>query len=932
MFVYQTLIESKKVSLLDGANHQKFLIQTLYKNGFSRDSILGIIKSHGKSTISIGHTGEIAIAELVGDTLNFVCREDIKGIITNIKAYNKTGIATPMRMAFSGYSGSVQGKDYSGAEVIAGYSYFRPFNWGIVAKIKTSEVNQPFYYIIIIAFLFAIVLSIFGAMMFIRITNPMLNNIIQNEEKLSITLNSIAEGVIATDENGLITGMNKSAEQLCGWNDSDALGKPLTEIYRIINSENRLPSNNPVKTVFETDFAVGMSNHTTLLSKDKMEYKIEECASPIKDKNGKIKGTVLTFSDISNKLAAQEELIESEYRYRRLFESAKDGILILDAETGMIVDVNPFLVELLGYSKENFIKKAVWEIGFFHDVIANKDNFLELQQKEYIRYDDLPLETAYGRKVNVEFVSNVYLVNHHKVIQCNIRDISARKEAEKILNSNEIKYSAFFDNSIDALFLSRPNGDILSANPAACFMLGRTEEELITEGRAGIVDINDPRLYTFLNECNSMGKARAELNLIRKDGTKFSAEITSAIFKDSNDNEGSCVIIRDITTTKLKEQELIIAREEAEESNKLITAFLRNMSHEIRTPLNGIIGFSSLLNAENISKDDIKDYSTIIIQSGNRLLDIINNVLELSKIQTSMIKIKLKPILINSVFSDFLSFFSPIAKAKNIVLNYHNLMDKHRTIYSDEVRLNQILMNLINNAIKFTITGNIDFGYEVTNNIIKFYVKDSGIGIAPELFKRIFNKFEQAEQSVSRNYEGAGLGLAICKGLVELLGGRIWVESELGTGSTFFFTLPYTHVALPFEAKIQSIEEYEYLSQRKILIVEDDLISSIFLRRIFTASDIEVIQAENGLQAIEIVKTVPEIDLVMMDIRMPIMDGIEASRQIKEIRPELPIIAQTAYASNDEREIILSSGMDDYLTKPIDSEKLRAIIKKYLVL
>jgi signal transduction histidine kinase len=376
--------------------------------------------------------------------------------------------------------------------------------------------------------------------------------------------------------------------------------------------------------------------------------------------------------------------------------------------------------------------------------------------------------------------------------------------------------------------------------------------------------------------------------------------------------------------------ELIIAKERAEESDNLKTAFLQNMSHEIRTPLNGIIGFSRLLNVEYISKDDIKEFTAMISLSGKRLLEIVNNVLDIARIQTGQVNIEQKPIIISSLFSDLKNFFSQLAKVKNISLKFHIPSGRYQAIYSDEAKLFQILTNLINNALKFTKSGNIDLGYEKKDNAIQFYVKDTGIGIPPEMYERIFDRFIQADQSLSRGYEGAGLGLAICKGLVELLGGRIWVESKINKGTTFFFTIPYTPETLPSQAEIKYSAIAVKPSKGKILMVEDDWISFQYLNRLLENSDITVIHAENGEEAVELVRKTPDISLILMDIKMPVMDGIEATKLIKQIRPDLPIIAQTAYAYNEEKDKILSAGCDDYLSKPFEKEQLNAIINKYL--
>jgi len=376
--------------------------------------------------------------------------------------------------------------------------------------------------------------------------------------------------------------------------------------------------------------------------------------------------------------------------------------------------------------------------------------------------------------------------------------------------------------------------------------------------------------------------------------------------------------------------ELVIAKEKAEESDRLKTAFLQNMSHEIRTPLNGIIGFSLLLNSETNTKDDILEFTDMINQSGKRLIEIVNNVLDISKIQTGQVVIEKTSISLSSLFTFITTFFSPLAKSKNIQLNYQNFDDANPNIFTDEVRLTQIFTNLVNNAIKFTKSGSINFGYEIKNGIIQFYVKDTGIGIPKELYDKVFDRFTQADQSLSRGYEGAGLGLAICKALVEMLGGRIWIESEVDEGTTFFFTLPYNIDDVPFQEEILYPQPTIKRTHGKILITEDDWISSQYLQKLLQNSDITVIHAENGEEAVEFVRNMPDIDLILMDIKMPVMDGIEATKIIKQMRPTMPIIAQTAYAFSEEKIRILNVGCDEYLAKPVALNKLMELIDKYI--
>jgi two-component system sensor histidine kinase/response regulator len=376
--------------------------------------------------------------------------------------------------------------------------------------------------------------------------------------------------------------------------------------------------------------------------------------------------------------------------------------------------------------------------------------------------------------------------------------------------------------------------------------------------------------------------------------------------------------------------DLEIAKHKVEQSDKLKTAFLQNMSHEIRTPLNGIIGFTSLLQDENNTTEEIQEYIDVITQSGKRLIELVNNILDISLIETAQTTIHKEAFSLNEMMNDLFSFYIPSASAKNIELNIEtpeNTVEK--LIFSDQLKIHQILSNLISNALKFTHKGSITYGYSIDDELIRFFVGDTGIGIPEESQEEIFNRFIQMDTSITRGYEGAGLGLSICKGLVEQLGGRIWVDSRKGVGSKFFFEVP-----LEYSDEVgfvsTEIAERKKSSCKKILIAEDDQASYVYLYRILKNEGNQILHAENGADAVWIVKNDPEIDLVLMDVKMPVMDGIEATKQITELRPELPIIAQTAYAFNEERSVIMKAGCKDYLSKPIDKEKLLKTLSKYL--
>ncbi len=368
-------------------------------------------------------------------------------------------------------------------------------------------------------------------------------------EYIDILLNHAHAPIIVWNSLLIIIHINQAFEKLSGYSGAELINKKVDILFPKDKIESTLEL---IKNTLLDDERTDIIE-IDILTKNKDLKTVLWNPANIFDNEGK--NIVATIAqDITNRKRSEEALTILETRYRRLFESAKDGILILNANTGKIIDVNPFLIELLGYSKENLIEKAIWEIGFFKDIAANEDKFIELQQKEYVRYENLPLETAGGRKINVEFVSNVYIVNHHKVIQCNIRDITERKKAEMAQLANEIKYRSLFENSMDAILLTSPGGKIFTANQEACRMFGYSKDEFIKLGRAGVVDITDPQLSGLLSERALNGKVYGELIFIRKDGTHFLAEISSSIFKDFEGFERTSMIIRDITARKHAEE------------------------------------------------------------------------------------------------------------------------------------------------------------------------------------------------------------------------------------------------------------------------------------------------------------------------------------------------------------------------------------------
>lgn len=379
--------------------------------------------------------------------------------------------------------------------------------------------------------------------------------------------------------------------------------------------------------------------------------------------------------------------------------------------------------------------------------------------------------------------------------------------------------------------------------------------------------------------------------------------------------------------------DLTKAKEQAEESDRLKSAFLANMSHEIRTPMNGIIGFSEMLNTDDLTQEQRKRYTQIIMESGQKLLQIVNDILDISKIETGQVILLEEEVNINNLLDDIFLFFQPKALAKNLEFKlFKGLPNDAAILTTDEMKLSQILINLITNALKFTFNGHIRIGYHAEGTNLQFFVEDTGIGINQEYQGKIFERFRQGEITVSKLNEGTGLGLAICKGFVDMMGGTINVKSSPRTGSTFYFSIPLKrHAKAKFKtAPITPPKCDRVLDHITILIAEDEEINFLYLKEILQPTRCKIIHARNGIEAVEYCQGNSAIDLVLMDIKMPVMNGYEATQRIKSIRPELPVIGQTAFALSEDRNKSIEAGCDDYISKPINKDLLLDLIQRYL--
>jgi PAS domain S-box-containing protein len=551
-----------------------------------------------------------------------------------------------------------------------------------------------------------------------------------------------------------------------------------------------------------------------------------------------------------------------------------------------------------------------------------------------------------GKKVfEVYKIPSFYQNGERKGLAVIGRDITELFETEQNLllakekaEESEEKFKLIFDKSLVAILIANDKGDFLSANNAAADLLGFPIEELLKMNVGDLKTTIKPDAHDRYHKYLELGEEKGEFDFFTKSEERKIAYYHAVRIK----SDFNLSMLINITNQKKTEQDLLIAKLHAEESDRLKSAFLANMSHEIRTPMNGILGFAELLKEPDLTGEQQQEYIKIIEKSGARMLNIINDIVDISKIESGLMKLAINETNVNEQIEYIYTFFKPEVESKGIRLAFRNALPaKEAILKTDREKVYAILTNLVKNAIKYTDKGSIEFGYSVVvdtghalsipqKSFLQFYVKDTGIGIPKDRQDAIFERFIQADMADVQARQGAGLGLAISKSYVELLGGKIWVEGEMGLGSTFYFSLPFNA-----ETVIETINQQfapsaitEPIRKLKILIAEDDEVSEMLIDITAKTLGKEILKVRSGVQAVEACRDNPDIDLILMDIRMPEMGGYEATKKIREFNKDVVIIAQTAYGLSGDREKAIEAGCNDYISKPINKEILLSIIHK----
>jgi PAS domain S-box-containing protein len=760
----------------------------------------------------------------------------------------------------------------------------------------------------------------------------------EQSELLRVTLSSIGDAVITTDRNGIVTFLNSMAQSLTGWTQEDAAGKPLDAVFKIVSEESRRTVENPATRALREGVVVGLANHTVLITKNGTARPIDDSAAPIRNDKGEITGVVLVFRDISERrrqeqraqdalsyaesiiatmrepfvvldqklcvksanlafyqtfhvsieetegfllydlgngqwniprlrtllegLLANSHLIHdfdvehdfpaigkkimllnarrfesvdsrpdlillaieditdrkqaelaiqtSEVRYRRLFETAQDGILILDANTLKIIDANPFMTGMLGYRHDEFLGKELWEIGLFGDKQASQAAYLELQQKGYIRYDHLLLETKNGEKAEVEFVSNVYQVGHRPIAQCNIRDISERSRLER-----------------------------------------KTHEQAIA-----LVDLHR-----------------------RKD------------------------------------------------------EFLAMLSHELRNPLAPIMNSVQLLRLEGEMNGLQQQACAIIERQLGQLVHLVDDLLEVSRISTGRIHLRRERLDVRTVVQSGVETVRPLIEQRRHVLAVH-FPALPIWIEGDSVRLEQVVVNLLNNAAKYTDErGHIWLTLQQEGTEAVLQVRDSGVGIAPELMPRIFDLFSQGERSLARSPGGLGIGLSLVQRLVELHGGKVAAFSALGHGSEFVVRLPALSTAEPRPPAPAAARAKPIGPSLRVLVVDDNVDTASSIEMLLKHSGHDVRTAHDGPTALEEAFDYRP-NVVLLDIGLPGLNGFEIAKRLRQ-QPALQnvvLVAMSGYGRESDLQRSFGAGFDHHLIKPGDFGRVLQILENVLEL
>ncbi len=761
---------------------------------------------------------------------------------------------------------------------------------------------------------------------------------LKNQKRLRKILDLVPHMIFLKDKNGKILMANQACANFYNTTPKKLVYSNIkdyhtnkSELNAILKTDKNVIENKQSVEIDELTLTDHLGNKR-IFKTTKIPF-----TDPLNQKTGALGISI----DITEQEQIELQKREMQEKYRLIVERGNDGIIIL--QNDIIVYSNKQAAKIFGQKMQDFVHKNIADfIGRSELKRLTETYFKSRTNKE----EDMPLETGFvkpdGNICYIELKISTFSLKSEKSRFIFIRDITRRKLIEQLHQRDKhILEQAQKIVKLGSWELNLENKEFYCSDEVYRILEVQNQQKRVkVNWLINFVPKEERKelFKAFLHAYRNNVQCEHQFPIITAKGNKKIIQAHSQIYSSDKKDKYFIGTWLDITERILAEEQLKKAKKKAEESDRLKSAFLANMSHEIRTPMNAIIGFANLLKIPDLDEQNKLEYLNHIIQSGDNLLNLINDIIDVSKIEAEQLKIEKARVNINELLNQLHSRYEELLTLKqpNEIKLYLEkaLSGEGISVESDPYRLQQVISNLLNNAIKFTKNGRIDFGYTLENKYIKFFVRDTGLGIPKEKEQFIFTRFGKLEDPERFNQSGTGLGLSISKSLIQLLGGDMWLNTNYKNGAEFFFTIPLNEIkqnkdTLRNKSNSKTDENLK-IKGKTILIAEDEILNYKLLETLVKRTGADVVWAKDGLQALDIVKSRSDIDLVFMDIKMPKMNGYEATKKIKQIKPKLPVIAQTAFAFADEKKRIIQSGCDRFLKKPLQKQEIYKALSDFL--
>ncbi len=743
----------------------------------------------------------------------------------------------------------------------------------------------------------------------------------RSEQKYRSLFEDVQDVFFQTDLEGILYEISPSVDRYLGYSREELIGNPVNELYCDIREREQmlkiLVLNHEIRdfnTRFKTryDEIIHASINARLL-----------CNSA--GKPDLIEGSI---RDITERVEAEENLRRREEKFHKLFENHSAVKIVFDPETQQIVEANHAATRFYGYSSDELRQMKVGDTN-----VATEEELTTLIEK-IITLGKLHFETRHrsndGSLKDVEVFASKITISGKDWLYTIVHDITARKQEEQLMRL----LGKAMERSSVGVMITDPEGGIEYVNPKFTRITGYRLDEIKGKNQWFLYSgKHSGETYHEMWETVLSGKEwNGEYPVKRKNGESYWANVNiTPVVNEKRQITHVVAMSEEITEKHNSLEALLASKEKAESTDKLKSAFISNISSEVRTPLNGILGFAEILVNEDFSKENKLNFIDIIKKSSTRLLNTVTSYNDISMIVSGNTKAFKKKFHLNSILNELKDEYSETCSSRGITLTVrHTDGPEDIQMYTDPDILGKILHYLLDNAVKYTLQGSIDFGFRKRNDIPGFYVTDTGIGIEKEKIKSIFDYTQQLDSLAAGGYAISGLGLPIARGMAQILGGEMFVESQKDKGSTFYFTLPADVVVTTVTKEEVKTKQQPLPATPIILVAEDDDYNYKFIETVLNRVNFKVVRAINGAEAVNFCYNNPEVNLVLMDLKMPVLGGIEATRKIKDFLPRLPVIALTAYVSSENEQEAFLSGCDEYIKKPVDRVHLLASISNIL--